>query len=69
MYDLRNDTRDLTDSKFTLNYGGGIQDCLTISIGYARDATTDRDIRPVDEVFLLFTFKYLGSFSTNEVKR
>ena len=69
VYDLRNDTRDLTDSKFTLNYGGGIQDCLTISIGYARDATTDRDIQPVDEVFLLFTFKYLGSFSTNEVKR
>ena len=69
IYDLRNDTRKLTDSTFSLNYGGGIQDCLTISIGYARDTTTDRDIKPVDEVFLIFNFKYLGSFSTNEVNR
>ena len=69
VYDLRNDTRKLTDSTVALNYGGGIQDCLTVSLGYTRDGTTDRDIKPIDEVFLLFTFKYLGSFSTNEIKR
>lgn len=69
IYDLRNDTRKLTDSTFALNYGGGIQDCLTISIGYSRDTESDRDIEPIDEVYLIFNFKYLGAFSTNEIKR
>ena len=66
VYDLTNDTRELSDSSVALNYASGIQDCLTISLGYNRDTDSDRDIAPVDEVFLVFNFKYLGSVSTND---
>ena len=68
-YDLINDKRELKNSMVDLNFGGGIQDCLTISIGYARDTETDRDIKPVDEIFLLFNFKYLGAVSTSDLGR
>lgn len=68
-YDLTNDKRELVNSMVDLNFGGGIQDCLTISIGYARDTETDRDIKPVDEIFLLFNFKYLGAVSTSDLGR
>ena len=64
-YDLTNDTRKLTDSKVDVNYGGGLQDCLNISIGYNRDTTSDRDIKPIDEVFIVFNFKNLGAIGTN----
>ncbi|XDZ64795.1 LPS-assembly protein LptD [Alphaproteobacteria bacterium LSUCC0684] len=68
-YDLSNDTRKLKDSMVDFNYGGGIQDCLTVSIGYTRDTQSDRDIKPVDEIFLLFSFKYLGAISTSDLGR
>jgi len=68
-YDLINDKRELKNSMVDLNFGGGIQDCLTISIGYARDTETDRDIKPIDEIFLLFNFKYLGAVSTSDLGR
>lgn len=64
-YDMTKDSRKLSDSSVSLNYGGGLQNCLTISMGYSRDTESDRDIRPVDEVFLLFNFKYLGSVSSS----
>lgn len=68
IYDLTNGSRKLSDSSVSLNYGGGLQDCLTISIGYSRDTDSDRDIKPVDEAFILFNFKYLGSVSSSNVK-
>ena len=67
-YDMTNDTRKLTDSIIDVNYGGGLQDCLTISIGYNRNTESDRDIKPIDEVFVVFNFKNLGAVGTNEVK-
>jgi hypothetical protein len=66
-YDLTNDNRKLTDSIIDVNYGGGVQDCLNISIGYNRDTDSDRDIKPIDEVFVVFTFKNLGSIGTNQI--
>jgi len=45
-----------------------VQDCLNISIGYNRDTDSDRDIKPIDEVFVVFTFKNLGSIGTNQIK-
>ena len=66
-YDLTNDNRKLTDSIIDVNYGGGVQDCLNISIGYNRDTDSDRDIKPIDEVFVVFTFKNLGSIGTNTI--
>ena len=67
IYDMTDDSRKLSDSSVSLNYGGGLQNCLTISIGYSRDTETDRDIKPVDEAFVLFTFKHLGSVSSSGV--
>ena len=67
-YDMTNDKRELTDSIVDINYGGGLQDCLNISIGYNRDTDSDRDIKPIDEVFVVFNFKNLGAVGTNEVK-
>ena len=68
-YDLTRGTRKLTDSSVELNYKGGLQDCLTLSVGYSRDTTTDRDIKPVDEVFVVLNFKYLGAISSSETSR
>ena len=67
VYDLTDDTRKLSDSSVALNYDSGIQDCLTIKLAYNRDTEHDRDIRPVDEVFLIFSFKYLGDVSTADL--
>ena len=67
-YDMTNDKRELTDSIVDVNYGGGLQDCLNISIGYNRDTDSDRDIKPIDEVFVVFNFKNLGAVGTNQVK-
>jgi LPS-assembly protein len=68
IYDMADGKRDLSESSVSVNYGGGLQDCLTVSIGYSRDTDSDRDIRPVDEVFLLFTFKHLGEVSSSSIK-
>ena len=68
-YDMTSNTRELTKSSVELNYNGGLQDCLTLSVGYSRDTTTDRDIRPIDEVFVVLNFKYLGAVSSSEVSR
>ena len=67
-YDLTGIDYELTDSAIAVNYRGGIQDCLTISFGYSSDNTNDRDIKPSDELFLLFDFKYLGAVSSKGVQ-
>jgi LPS-assembly protein len=69
-----NQTFDLTDGKserdkstIGLDITRGLQNCLTISIQYTRDETTDRDIKPVDEIMFLLNFKYLGAFENNSL--
>ena len=69
-----NQTFDLTDGKserdkstIGLDITRGLQNCLTISIQYTRDETTDRDIKPVDEIMFLMNFKYLGAFENNSL--
>lgn len=56
--------RDKT--RFTLAWTGGFQDCLTLSLDYQRDASTDRDIPRKDEIFLVLNFKYLGAISQRD---
>ena len=68
-YDMTNGARKLDDSSIALNYGGGVQNCLSISLGYNRDTTTDRDIKPIDEVFVMINFKYLGAISSTQLKK
>ena len=38
-------------------------DCLVVSLSFARDFTEDRDIRPTDSVFLRVSLRTLGSFT------
>ena len=66
---MTNGARKLDDSSIALNYGGGVQNCLSISLGYNRDTTTDRDIKPIDEVFVMINFKYLGAISSTQLKK
>ena len=62
------DEDDLRGNKSTIgiDFSRGLQDCLTISIQYTRDETSDRDIRPEDKISLLLNFKYLGDALGNE---
>ncbi len=50
-------------SIMSLGWAGGFQDCLSVSLDYKRDPYADRDIKRVNEVQLLLTFKYLGSLT------
>ena len=59
--------RDKT--RFTLAWTGGFQDCLTLSLDYQRDSSSDRDIPRKDEVFLVLNFKYLGAISQSDFKK
>ena len=63
----RSDGGDLRGDKSTIgiDFSRGLQDCLTISIQYTRDETSDRDIRPEDKISLLLNFKYLGDAVRN----
>ena len=69
IYDMSNDRRRLTKSLVGITYTGGLQDCLSIALEYGRDGKSDRDIKPVDAIYLSMTFKYLGTISTNELRR
>ncbi len=64
-HDLSDNADDVNSTAVQFDYSGGFQDCLNISIGYTRDNDSDRDIQPIDEVYVLFKFKYLGSFKSD----
>ncbi len=64
-HDLSDNTDDVSSSSLQLDYNGGFQDCLNISIGYTRDNDNDRDIQPIDKIYVLFKFKYLGSVKSD----
>ena len=65
-WDLSNGKTRRDKSRFTLAWTGGFQDCLTLSLDYQRDSTTDRDIPRNDEIFLVLNFKYLGAISQSD---
>ena len=67
-------TRDLSNGKTrrdssvaALKWTGGIQNCLTISLDYDRDLTSDRDIKANDQIMLTVNFKYLGSITQKDI--
>ena len=64
-HDLSDNADDVDSTVVQFDYSGGFQDCLNISIGYTRDNDSDRDIQPIEEVYVLFKFKYLGSFRSD----
>ena len=67
-WDLSNGKTTRDKTRFTLAWTGGFQDCLTLSLDYQRDSSSDRDIPRTDEVFLVLNFKYLGSISQSDFK-
>ena len=64
-FDLANGKNERDKSTIGLDITRGLQNCLTITIQYTRDETSDRDIKPVDEIMFLLNFKYLGAFQNN----
>ena len=64
-FDLANGKNERDKSTIGLDITRGLQDCLIITIQYTRDETSDRDIKPVDEIMFLLNFKYLGAFQNN----
>ncbi len=65
-WDLSNGKTERDKTRFTLAWTGGFQDCLTLSLDYQRDSSSDRDIPRKDEVFLVLNFKYLGAISQSD---
>ena len=68
-WDLSNGKTQRDKTRFTLAWTGGFQDCLTLSLDYQRDATSDRDIPRKDEIFLVLNFKYLGAISQSDFQK
>jgi LPS-assembly protein len=64
-YDLSNGQSFQDKSVIGIDITRGLQDCLTITMQYTRDETSDRDIQPVDEIMFLLNFKYLGAFQNS----
>ena len=50
-----------------LNWAGGPQDCLTVTLNYEHDPNSDRDIDAVDQVNFVLSLKQLGALSPNSI--
>ena len=48
-------------STAAINWAGGSQDCLKLTVNYQRDPNADRDIGAVDQVNFVISFNQLGS--------
>ena len=67
VWDLSNGRRKRDSATATLQWTGGIQNCLTFNLDYDRDMTSDRDINSTDQFMLRINFKYLGSITQKDV--
>ena len=67
VWDLSNGKWRRDSSTATLQWTGGIQNCLTINLDYDRDLDSDRDISASDQFLLTINFKYLGSISQSDI--
>ena len=61
VWDLSSGETRQDQSAISAEWSGGFQNCVTLSLGYKRDAYVDRDIKKVSQLQLLLSFKYLGS--------
>ncbi len=50
-----------------LNWSGGPQDCLTLTVNYEHDPNSDRDIGAVDQINFVLSFKHLGALSQDTI--
>ena len=54
-------------SNAALNWNGGVQDCLYVTINYEHDPVADRDVSAVDQLNFVIGFKNLGAISQSAV--
>jgi LPS-assembly protein len=54
-------------STAAINWAGGPQDCLTLTINYQHDPNTDRDISAIDQINFVLSFKHLGALSQDTI--
>jgi len=67
VWDLSNGKTTRDKSTASLQWTGGVQDCLTVKLDYDRTVTSDRDISANDQFLLTINFKYLGSISQSDI--
>ena len=65
VWDLSSGETRQDQSAISAEWSGGFQNCVTLSLGYKRDAYVDRDIKKVSQLQLLLSFKYLGSVDSS----
>ncbi|MEC8109126.1 MAG: LPS assembly protein LptD [Pseudomonadota bacterium] len=52
-----------------INWAGGPQDCLTLTLNYEHDPNSDRDIDAVDQVNFVLSLKQLGALSPDTIAK
>jgi len=67
IWDLSYGTTVREKSSAALNWSGGPQDCLTLTINYEHNPRTDRDIAAIDQINFVVSFKHLGALSQNTI--
>ena len=50
-----------------LNWAGGPQECLKLTVNYEHDPNSDRDIDAVDQINFVISFKHLGALSPDTI--
>lgn len=65
IWDLSYGNQTKKQTSLNLGWNGGEQDCMQITFNYSTDASTDRDIEPINQVSMTISFKNLGSISQN----
>ena len=60
IWDLSDGKTVRENSTAALNWAGGPQDCLTLTVNYEHDPNSDRDIGAVDQINFVLSVKHLG---------
>ena len=63
LWDLSYGKTQRKKSTAALNWNGGVQDCIYITINYEHDPVADRDVSAVDQLNFVIGFKNLGAIS------
>ena len=66
VWDLSNGRRKRDSATATLQWTGGIQNCLTVNFDYDRDLESDRDIKASNKFLITVNFKYLGAITQRD---
>ncbi len=67
LWDLSYGKTQRKKSTAALNWNGGVQDCIYITINYEHDPVADRDVSAVDQLTFVIGFKNLGAISQSAI--